>query len=87
MFINFKQSYITVNSRELLKALEELRIRKKFIILIKITLQQTVYRAKMANGTSEKFVVFSELKEIDPMSPNVQPWKNLYAKQKLIDEV
>lgn len=55
-----------------IEGISRTRKQEKLITLIKMTLQHTECRAKMMNRTSEKFTVFSELKQ-------------LYVKLKLIE--
>ena len=71
LFIDFKQSFDSVDRQKIIQILQELRIPNKFVRLIKMTIQNTKASVKIENLTSNPFLITSGVRQGDPLCNNI----------------
>lgn len=68
VFIDYKQAYDSINREELWKAMISFGIPKKYVDLVKLCNNKTVFKVKCLGELSLEFKVNSELRQGDALS-------------------
>jgi len=71
VFINYKQTFDSVDRDQLWKALEVLGIHKKYVSLLKGCYRKTAWRVCFLQETSETFEIQSGFQQRDALSPTL----------------
>lgn len=68
VFIDFKQAYDTINREKLFRVMEDLKVPRKLINLVKMTLSNVRTKVKFNGRMSDSFKIGKGLKQGDPLS-------------------
>jgi len=69
LFIDFKKAYDSIHRESLYNIMYKFGFPKKLIALTKMCMENTKYRVRTQNVTSETFTVKTRLKQGDALSP------------------
>ena len=77
LFIDFKQAYDQVNTKEMYKAPSGLGIKERVIRMVHLTLERTENRVRVKSRTSQKFELMEGVRQGDPHHPSysISYWK------------
>ena len=74
LFVDFKQSFDSVDRQNTIQVLQKLRIPYKLVRLIKLTIQYTEASMKIENLTSDLFLISSGVRQDSPLSATIFNW-------------